>query len=75
MAIMRSEGEKVFLESEEEKTRNGDGMVGGGGVKLFRSSNKNLDGGGMSVITSSISSLIQVPYPGVQETIIITNSN
>lgn len=55
MAIRRSEGEKLFFESVDEKTKNGDGREGGGGVKLFRSSNRILEGGGMSVITSSIS--------------------
>lgn len=61
MAIIRSEGRKSFLESADENTRNGDGRGGGGGVKLFRSSNKNLDGGGISVIASSIS-CIEVLY-------------
>lgn len=59
--MRRSEGEKLFLESAFENTRNGDGREGGGGVKLLRSSNRSLEGGGMSVITSSI--FIRVLHP------------
>jgi len=36
------------------KRRKGEGSDGEGGVKLFRSSSSNLDGGAASVITSSI---------------------
>jgi len=34
--------------------RKGEGRGGDGGVKMFRSSSKNLEGGAASVITSSI---------------------
>lgn len=47
-----------------ENKRNGEGRCGDGGVKLLRSSWKNLDGGGISVRTSSIILLfIQIQYP------------
>lgn len=68
MAIIKSEGRRVFLELGGEITRNGDGREGGGGVKLFRSSNNNLDGGGMSVITSSIF-FVRILYPEIHVTI------
>lgn len=56
MAMIRSEGRRGLLRLGFgwENTTKGVGRVGDETVKLFRSSWKNLDGGGMSVITSSI---------------------
>lgn len=55
MAIMRREGVRCLLEEGVENEKNGFGRGGGGVMKLLRSSNKNLDGGGLAVITPSIS--------------------
>lgn len=52
--MMRREGRRVLLELGFWNNRKGDGRGGDGGVKLLRSSSKNLEGGGMSVIASSI---------------------
>lgn len=54
-AMMRREGLRVCLLCG--KMRKGLGRGGDGGVKMFRSSSRNLDGGAASVITSSISFL------------------
>lgn len=43
------------MEFGEERNKKGDGRGGEGGVKLLRSSKKNLEGGGCSVSTSSMS--------------------
>lgn len=55
-AMMRSEGRRgrSTTSPEFENKTKGEGMGGDGGVKLFRSSWKNRDGGGISVSTSSI---------------------
>lgn len=53
--MMRRDGQIGFLVLGVENNRIGNGRGGDGGVKMFRSSNKNLEGGGISVITSSIS--------------------
>lgn len=52
MAMMRSEGRRGL--SKLENRRKGDGRGGDGGVKLLRSSLKNLEGGGISVRISSM---------------------
>lgn len=55
MAMMRREGRENFSRLGVENNRNGEGRGGEGGQKLFRSSKKNLEGGGISVSMSSIS--------------------
>ena len=55
MAMMRREGRENFSWLGVENNRNGEGRGGDGGQKLFRSSKKNLEGGGISVSMSSIS--------------------
>lgn len=57
MAMMRSDGRIGSFDLELENTKKGGGRGADGGVKLLRSSRKNLEGGGMAVITSSISSI------------------
>lgn len=59
-AMMRRDGQIGFLVVGVENNRIGHGRGGDGGVKMFRSSNKNLEGGGISVITSSISHRLQL---------------
>lgn len=55
-AMMRRDGLRGSSGLGFEKTMKGDGRGGSGeGVKLLRSSWKNLEGGGFSVSTSSIS--------------------
>jgi len=54
-AMMRREGERGLLGLGLLNNKNGDGRGVGGVVKLLRSSMKNLEGGGTSVRTSSIS--------------------
>lgn len=56
MAKIRSEGRRISLVSESERTIKGVGSKGDGGVKMLRSSSKNLEGGGISVSTSSMPS-------------------
>lgn len=50
------------MEFGEERNKKGDGRGGEGGVKLFRSSMKNREGGGCSVSTSSMSSFDFICY-------------
>ena len=57
IAMMRNEGRIGTFGLGAENNKKGGGRGGDGGVKLLRSSKKNLEGGGMAVITSSISFL------------------
>lgn len=60
MAMMRSEGQIGLFDLGVENTKKGGGRGADGGVKLLRSSKKNREGGGMAVITSSISSIYPI---------------
>lgn len=55
MAMMSRDGRKGSSGFGFENMMKGDGRDSGGGTKLLRSSWKNLEGGGFSVSTSSIS--------------------
>lgn len=64
MAKMRREGRRGSLGLGLENTRKGDGRGIDGGVKLLRSSSKNLEGGGISVSASSMSQINLSSRPG-----------
>lgn len=67
MAMMRRDGREYFSRLGVENNRNGEGRGGDGGQKLFRSSKKNLDGGGISVRMSSISTWSTYHLQNIQE--------